>query len=58
MNYPKRGETTSRLLASILKPQSYEREPITKPAPPPLNCPKCGKQLGRGKYMHLKNCKG
>ena len=57
MSYPKRGETTTQLLASI-KPPTYEREPITKPAPPPLNCPKCGKQLGRGRHMHIKNCKG
>jgi hypothetical protein len=57
MNFPKRGETTQRILDTI-KPTNYEREPHTKPTPPPLNCPKCGKQLGRGKYMHLKHCKG
>lgn len=57
MTYPRRGETTQKLLAS-LKPATYEREPETKPVPPPLNCPKCGKQLGRGRHMHIKNCKG
>lgn len=30
-----------------------------KPAPVSVHvCPKCGRLLGRGKYLHLKNCKG
>jgi hypothetical protein len=56
MNFLKRGEATQRILDTI-KPPAYQREPDTKP-PLPLHCPKCGKQLGRGKYMHLKHCKG
>ncbi len=56
MNFLKRGEATQRILDSI-KPPAYQRETDTKP-PLPLHCPKCGKQLGRGKYMHLKHCKG
>ena len=57
MTFLKRGEATQRILDSI-KPLAYQREPEKKPAPLPNHCPKCGKQLGRGKYMHLKNCKG
>ena len=58
MNWPKRGEITQRLLDQ-LKP-SYSREPQSKPQPvlPSNECPKCGKRIGRGKYMHIKNCKG
>jgi hypothetical protein len=57
LNFPRRGDATKRIL-TVFKPVEYFREPDTKPLPLPLNCPKCGKQLGRGKYMHLKNCKG
>lgn len=39
--------------------------PAAEPAPLPVvqvvnmdACPKCGKVLGRGKYMHVKFCKG
>lgn len=57
MTFLKRGEATQRILDTI-KPPNYQREPEKKPAPLPNTCPKCGRQLGRGKYMHLKNCKG
>lgn len=57
MSFLKRGEATQRVLDAV-KPLNYHREPEKKPAPPPLHCPRCGKQLGRGKHMHLKHCKG
>ncbi len=58
MNFPKRGEMTQKLL-DMNKPGTA-REPASKPQPmPPRDeCPKCGKKVGRGKYMHVKNCKG
>ncbi len=58
MTFPKRGEITQRIL-NALKP-AYQREPESKPQPsvPPDQCPKCGKRVGRGRYMHIKNCKG
>ncbi len=59
MNFAKRGEISQRIL-NTMKPGIYSREPITKPQPivPPDECPKCGKRIGRGRYMHIKNCKG
>ena len=35
-------------------------EPPKKAAPVILKgcCPKCGKTLGKGAYMHVKHCKG
>jgi hypothetical protein len=59
MMFPKRGEPTQRIL-DIFKPLFAKREPTTRTEHPPLpmNCPKCGKKLGRGKYMHMKHCKG
>jgi hypothetical protein len=56
MSFPKRGEISQRVL-DMSRP-AYSREPVTKPAPPPDECPKCGKRIGRGRYMHIKNCKG
>lgn len=58
MNWPKRGEITQRLLDQ-LKP-NYSREPQSKPQAslPSNECPKCRKRIGRGRYMHIKNCKG
>lgn len=56
--FPKRGEATQKVL-DTMKP-AYAREPISKPQiiVPKNECPKCGKKLGRGRYMHIKNCKG
>ena len=57
-SFPKRGEVAQRILDQN-KP-AYAREPVTKPQPvvPSDQCPKCGKRVGRGRYMHIKNCKG
>ena len=54
----RRGEATSRIL-DRLKP-NYEREPASKPQAtlPKDECPHCGKRIGRGRWMHVKNCKG
>jgi len=38
-----------------------QEEPSPLPVVQVVNmdaCPKCGKSLGRGKYMHVKFCKG
>ena len=53
----KRGEQTQRIL-DAMKPMTVAREPETRTERPPLpnTCPNCGKRLGRGKWMHLKNC--
>jgi len=58
MNFPKRGEVAQRVL-DMTRPQ-YAREPVSKPMTvvPSDECPKCGKRIGRGRYMHIKNCKG
>jgi hypothetical protein len=58
MNFPKRGEIAQRVL-DMTRPQ-YAREPVSKPiiAVPKDECPKCGKRVGRGRYMHIKTCKG
>jgi hypothetical protein len=58
MNFPKRGEIAQRVL-DMTRPQ-YAREPVSKPqiTAPNDECPKCGKRVGRGRYMHIKNCKG
>lgn len=58
MTFPKRGEIAQRILDSV-KP-GHGRETATKqPVPLPSNeCPKCGRKIGRGKHMHIKNCKG
>ncbi len=57
-HFPKRGEISQRML-DMNRPQ-YAREPISKPqvTVPKDECPKCGKRIGRGRYMHIKNCKG
>lgn len=57
MNFPKRGEVAQRILDQN---RPYAREPVTKPQTivPRDECPKCGKRVGRGRYMHIKNCKG
>lgn len=57
MNFPKRGEISQRIL-DYNKP-AYAREPASKPQPtvPNDECPKCGKRIGRGRWMHIKNCK-
>ena len=57
-SFPKRGEMTKKVLEQIKA--NYEREPVTKPQPivPYDECPKCGRKIGRGKHMHIKNCKG
>lgn len=57
-HFPKRGEVTQRMLDQIKA--GYQREPVTKPKAvvPSDECPKCGKRVGRGRYMHIKNCKG
>ncbi len=37
------------------------RSPASKPqtaAPAQKTCPKCGKAVGRGRYVHEKYCKG
>lgn len=53
-----RGHASQKVLDSI-KP-AYGRETASKPQTvlPKNECPKCGKKLGRGRYMHIKNCKG
>ena len=58
MKFAARGEYSKRIL-TLFKPAS-EREPEAAPKPiVPLNeCPKCGQRLGRGRYMHIKTCKG
>lgn len=32
--------------------------PKVEPPPDPNACPKCGRVLTRGRYMHVKYCKG
>lgn len=56
--FPKRGEATQRVLDAF-KP-AYSREPVSKPQTivPKDECPHCGKRIGRGRWMHIKNCKG
>lgn len=58
MNFPKRGEISQRILD--MSRSAYMREPASKPQTivPKDECPKCGKRVGRGRYMHIKNCKG
>lgn len=57
--FPKRGEAGRRIMMMYMD-MERAREPETPPSPVvfPDTCPKCGKRLGRGKYLHLKNCKG
>ena len=57
-SFPKRGETTKKVLEQVAA--KYAREPVSKPQTivPKDECPKCGKKIGRGKHMHIKNCKG
>jgi hypothetical protein len=57
-SFPKRGETTKKILEQVAA--KYAREPVSKPQAivPKDECPKCGKRVGRGKHMHIKNCKG
>lgn len=57
-HFPKRGEVAQRVL-DMTRPQ-YAREPVSKPQTivPKDECPKCGKRVGRGRWMHIKNCKG
>lgn len=54
----KRGEASQRMFDSI-KPGNA-REPASKPqvTVPKDECPHCGKRIGRGRWMHIKNCKG
>ena len=56
--FPKRGEATSRVLEQMKT--KYSREPASKSQAvvPKDQCPKCGKKVGRGRYMHIKSCKG
>lgn len=56
--FPKRGEVAQRILDQ--NRPAYGREPVSKPQAivPKDECPKCGKRIGRGRYMHIKNCKG
>ena len=56
--FPRRGEATQRVLDRMSPGNG--KEPVTKPqrVVPPDECPKCGKRIGRGRYMHIKNCKG
>lgn len=51
-----RGMASQRIYDAV-KPL---REPASLPMRVvPLNeCPKCGKRVGRGRHMHIKNCKG
>jgi hypothetical protein len=58
IHFPKRGDATQRVLDNM-KP-AYAREPASKPQAvvPKDECPKCGKKVGRGRYMHIKTCKG
>ncbi len=56
MNILKRGEASQRVFNIYNKPGNT-KEPES-PVTLPEECPKCGKRLGRGKVMHLKNCKG
>lgn len=58
MNFPKRGEISQRILD--MGRTAYVREPASKPQTivPKDECPKCGKRVGRGRWMHIKNCKG
>lgn len=57
-SFPRRGEATQKVLDNFRA--SYAREPASKPQAivPKDECPKCGKKLGRGRYMHIKTCKG
>lgn len=57
-SFPKRGEATARVLDQMKA--KYAREPVSKPQAvvPKDECPKCGKKVGRGRYMHIKTCKG
>lgn len=57
-SFPKRGEATTRVLDQMKA--KYAREPVSKPQAvvPKDECPKCGKKVGRGRYMHIKTCKG
>jgi hypothetical protein len=57
-HFPRRGEVSQRILEQ--NRPAYAREPISKPQAvvPKDECPKCGKRIGRGRYMHIKNCKG
>jgi hypothetical protein len=57
-HFPRRGEVAQRILDQ--NRPAYAREPISKPQAvvPKDECPKCGKRIGRGRYMHIKNCKG
>ena len=56
-SFPKRGEASQKALDQA---RPYAREPVTKPQTtvPKDECPKCGKRIGRGRWMHIKNCKG
>lgn len=51
----KRGESTR-----LVRERAMKSEPVALPKPnvPTDQCPKCGKRVGRGRYMHVKNCKG
>lgn len=55
-SFLKRGEASQRALDKT----AYAREPVTKPQTivPKDECPKCGRKIGRGRHMHIKNCKG
>jgi len=60
MTFLKRGEATQRILTNTYGQQTYKREPVEKlpDKPHPAACPKCGKNIGRGRFIHIKNCKG
>ena len=57
-SFPRRGEATQKVL-DTMKP-AYSREPASKPQAivPKDECPKCGKRIGKGRWMHIKHCKG
>ena len=58
-HFPKRGETIRRLRAKYPPAPRVEEPAPVKLTPNQINaCPKCGKVIGRGRFMHIKHCKG
>ena len=57
----KRGESTRMVRERFMESLNVvEAEPKAAPEPviPKDQCPKCGKRIGRGRFIHIKNCKG